>query len=272
MITKKKKFWCLFSVTIIAIIGFCFISCGDDDDNTPSLSFTKELIAAENVAWDVENVTIERGSSDYVKSGRTLAFSKEGSCICFHPMETNYKINAGKIATFYKETNEPIFVYTLLAQNDDVLKVRVNGTLDDDFSATITLKKTTIHSMSLEGPWGGYMHAYHEYNGQMYQSNRTEMSFGVDLFRFTSGGGYWVDYYNDYGWGKNYIANHISWRVRNGTIYVHFKEDNFDIEIRDYRLSNECFEGTIYIANNNFDFSLNKTSYRNWDDYIFGSN
>jgi hypothetical protein len=36
-----------------------------------------------------------------------------------------------------------MFVYTLLSQSGDVLKVRMTGTLDDDLSATLTLKKTS---------------------------------------------------------------------------------------------------------------------------------
>lgn len=272
MITKKSKFWCLFSVTIIAIIGFAFISCGDDDESIQSLSFTKELIAADNVAWEVEDITIERGSSSYVERGRTLYFFSDGSCLCFHPMETSYKINTGKIATFYKETNEPIFVYTLLAQNDDVLKVRVDGTLDNDFRATITLKKIMNIGLTLEGTWEGYTHAYREYNGQLYQSNRTVLTFNADLFNVKSGTGYWVDYYNDYIWGRNYIANHISWSVKNGIIYIRFMEENFYIEIRNYSLNNGHFVGTIYTADSDsdIDFELYKTSDRNWNDYIFG--
>lgn len=124
--------------------------------------------------------------------------------------------------------------------------------------------------MTLEGTWEGYTHAYHEYNGQLYQSNRTVLTFGTDLFRFTKGTGYWVDYYSDYGWGRNYIANHIDWSVKGGIIYIHFREDNYDIEIHDYRLYNDHFVGTIYTVDSNIDFSLYKTSDRNWNDYDYG--
>ncbi|MBR4368387.1 MAG: hepatitis A virus cellular receptor 1 [Prevotella sp.] len=124
--------------------------------------------------------------------------------------------------------------------------------------------------MTLEGTWEGYTHAYHEYNGQRYQSNRTVLTFGTDLFRFTQGTGYWVDYYSDYGWGRNYIANHIDWKVKGGIIYIHFREDHYDIEIHDYRLYNDHFVGTIYTSDSNIDFSLYKTSDRNWNDYDYG--
>lgn len=124
--------------------------------------------------------------------------------------------------------------------------------------------------MTLEGTWEGYTHAYHEYNGQLYQSSRTVLTFNADLFKVKSGTGYWVDYYNDYGWGRNYIANRISWRVQNQIIYIHFKEDNFDIEIRNYRLSSGHFVGTIYTADSNIDFELYKVHDPNWDDYYYG--
>ncbi len=125
--------------------------------------------------------------------------------------------------------------------------------------------------MDLEGTWEGYMHMYHDYNGQRYQSTRSVLTFNADLFKVKSGSGYWVDYYNDYGWGRNYIANHIDWRVNGGVIYIHFREDNYDIEIHDYRLNSGRFVGTIYTYDGTIvDFDLYKTSDPNWNNYDYG--
>lgn len=56
-------------------------------------------------------------------------------------METAWRINSGRIETFYQPTNEPVYVYTLLSQNGDVVAIRMNGTLDDDLQVTLTLTK-----------------------------------------------------------------------------------------------------------------------------------
>ena len=56
-------------------------------------------------------------------------------------METAWRINSGRIETFYQPTNEPMYVYTLLSQNGDNVTIRMNGTLDDDLQATLTLTK-----------------------------------------------------------------------------------------------------------------------------------
>ena len=126
--------------------------------------------------------------------------------------------------------------------------------------------------MDLEGTWEGRTYAYHSYDGQLYQSSRTVLTFGTDWDHFTQGSGYWVDYYSSSPWGRDYVANHIRWRVSGGIIYIHFREDNYDIEIHDYRLNNGHFEGTIYTADGTtVDFVLYKTSDRNWEsDYYYG--
>ena len=82
--------------------------------------------------------------------------------------------------------------------------------------------------MTLEGTWEGYTHAYHEYNGQLYQSSRTVLTFNADLFKVKSGTGYWVDYYNDYRHGDVIILPTISLGAfRDQNIYIHFVEDNY---------------------------------------------
>lgn len=74
----------------------------------------------------------------------------------------------------------------------------------------------------------------------------------------------------DYGWGRNYIANHITWKVRNQVIYIHFVEENSNIEIGNYRLDDDYFTGIIYLDGRSARFSLRHTSSPNWNNYVFG--
>ncbi len=124
--------------------------------------------------------------------------------------------------------------------------------------------------MTLEGTWEGYMNIYAEYGGRRYQSTDTYISFSTDPFRFTRGDGYWLDRYVGAPWGHDYIASHIQWRVNNQVIYIHFIEDNYDVEIHDYRLSDNFFTGTIYMGGQTVDFRLRHVDSPNWDDYYYG--
>ena len=126
--------------------------------------------------------------------------------------------------------------------------------------------------MTLEGTWEGDMHVYSSYDGETYQSTRTRLCFEADVFKFKEGSGYWIDYYRDHRWDnrRSYVANRIHWRVSGGVIYIHFREDNYDIEIRNYRLSDNRFEGTIYAEGKDIDFYLVHTSSPNYDtDYDY---
>ena len=124
--------------------------------------------------------------------------------------------------------------------------------------------------MDLEGTWEGYTEARHEYNGQIYQSSRTVLTFGSDWNRLTKGSGYWVDYYSSSPWGRPYVANHIRWEVKNKVIYIYFEEDNYRCEIHDYRLNNGYFEGYIYTEDSDVYFRLRMVSDPNWYDYDYG--
>lgn len=124
--------------------------------------------------------------------------------------------------------------------------------------------------MDLEGTWEGETQARHIYNGQVYQSSRTVLTFGSDWNHFTKGSGYWVDYYSSSPWGRNYIANHIRWEVKNKVIHIYFEEDNYWIEIHDYRLNSGYFEGYIYTEDSDVYFRLRKVSDPNWNNYDYG--
>ena len=106
-------------------------------------TFTKEIIAG-NFHWKVNSVSIKRGSSSKITEGKTIRFYEDGSCEGFHSMENAWRINNGRIETYYKQTEEPIYVYTLLSSNSDELLVRIDGTLDDNLQAEVLLIKDII--------------------------------------------------------------------------------------------------------------------------------
>ena len=118
---------------------------------------------------------------------------------------------------------------------------------------------------NLEGTWSGDMFVSSFYDGRDYYATHTEITFNIDPFRFTQGSGYWVDYYSNAPW--DYVANHISWRVDNGNIYVHFREDNTSVVIADYHLSDSRFSGYICDGDYDIHFNLAHISSPNWDDY-----
>ena len=130
---------------------------------------------------------------------------------------------------------------------------------------TLTACEDEFIADSLEGTWSGDMYVSSYYDGRDYYATHTEITFDIDPFRFTKGSGYWVDFYSGAPW--DYVANHISWRVDNGNIYVHFREEGTSVVISDYRLSNSRFSG--YIADGDYDihFNLTHISSPNWDHY-----
>ena len=106
-------------------------------------AFTKEIIAGD-FQWKVNSISIKRGSSSIITEGKTIRFNEDGSCEGFHSMENAWRINNGRIETYYKQTEEPIYVYTLLSSNSDELLVRIDGTLDDNLQAEVLLIKDII--------------------------------------------------------------------------------------------------------------------------------
>lgn len=123
---------------------------------------------------------------------------------------------------------------------------------------------------SLEGTWEGPMYMMYEYNGHVYESTYTEIGFELDPFRLRRGSGYWIDHYDNYGWGRDYVANHIRWEVVDEVIHIHFLEENSDIYIEDYRISDNYFTGYIYDGETRVQFKLRHTSSPHWDDYEYG--
>lgn len=121
---------------------------------------------------------------------------------------------------------------------------------------------------TLEGTWQGNMYVTSTWNGVTYDATRTEICFLRDPYRYSSGDGYWVDYYSRAPW--DYVANHIRWTVNNGVIRVYLIEDDWTYDIYDYRLSDNYFTGTIYDGDNAIDFRLRHISSPNWNDFDWG--
>ena len=133
---KQIKIW---SILMLVVMMMPFVaSCGGDDDNDNSLSFTKELLVDEYSFWDIKEIT---GNNTHLKKGATAKFYADGTCNGFDYMETSYEIKGGKLYTYYAKTKEPMFVYTLQSrfvnEYNDELTVKVDGTLDDHSTCTI---------------------------------------------------------------------------------------------------------------------------------------
>ncbi len=120
---------------------------------------------------------------------------------------------------------------------------------------------------TLEGTWKGKMELRTEYQDQYYQVISSEICFLQDPYSYSSGTGYWIDYYQNSPWRNNQVANHIKWTVSNGVINVYFKEEGTSLEIRNYRLYRGLFEGTIYYDDQIVNFSLRQVSSPNWNSY-----
>ena len=126
--------------------NYTFEREGEDnggDDGDKGLDITQDMIAGD-FCWQVEDFTIVRGKMNSIEKGKYVYFHTDGSCEVFSKMENAYRINKGKVETYYKDTNEPMFIYTLLEVTGDRVKIRMSGTLDDDLQATIILVKSNI--------------------------------------------------------------------------------------------------------------------------------
>ncbi|MBQ3752096.1 MAG: hypothetical protein II864_00955 [Prevotella sp.] len=77
-----------------------------------------------------------------------------------------------------------------------------------------------------------------------------------------------MDYYSRAPW--DYVANHIRWTVNYGRIRVYFIEEGTELEIHDYRLSDNRFTGYIAEHGNDVEFSLYHVSSPNWNSYRWG--
>ena len=119
---------------------------------------------------------------------------------------------------------------------------------------------------TLDGTWSGYMTTQVPYDGRYYDSNTAEVTFNAG---YDSGDGYWLDEDSNAPW--DYVANRITWKVRNGMIYVHFRDTQEDAVIRNYRLDDRYFSGEIEFNSTDawINFKFVKTSSPNWNRYYW---
>lgn len=134
----KKLFHNLTAILMIALVSVSFTACSSDDDDEPSLSFTKEIIVGK---WKITNIAGNNEHSNWLSVGREAEFKSDGTCIGWFSMEDAYKIEGGRVKTYYARTSEPMFVYTLLSHTGNTLSVKMDGTLDDNSTCTLTLQK-----------------------------------------------------------------------------------------------------------------------------------
>jgi hypothetical protein len=120
---------------------------------------------------------------------------------------------------------------------------------------------------TLEGTWKGNMYISTSYDGRTYDATYTEITFLKDPYAYSSGNGYWVDYYSNAPW--DYVANHIDWKVDYGTIYIYFREEGTSMRISDYYLNDNRFHGTLDDNGYLVDFELYHTSSPNLNNYNY---
>ena len=148
-------------------------------------------------------------------------------------------------------------IYAILPALIATLMTLTFTSCDEDYDTAYTL----------EGTWKGEMHINSRYGGRTYSSTYTIIDFQRDN-SWSSGVGYWVDYYSDAPW--DYVANHIDWRVVNGEVRIYFREEGTTLYIRDYVLNDNRFRGTLYDDGQRVDFTLYHTASPNWSSYHWG--
>lgn len=120
---------------------------------------------------------------------------------------------------------------------------------------------------NLWGVWEGNMYMQSSYNGRMYQSSYSVLSFDKNPYEYASGSGYWIDYYSNAPW--DYYSSRIQWRVTGPQeIQIYSQKEGRTYYIYDYRMTSYSFSGYIDDGSNRgVYFELQKTSSPDWSDY-----
>ena len=139
---KKLKIWSMMMLMVMAMP--LMVACGGDDSstNTPTQGITQEMIAGD-FKWVMSDYKIIQGESPYLNY-YWIWFKPDRTCRGAISMEDGYRLVDGRIETYCRKNNEPMFIYTLISYHGDVIKLRMQGTLDDDLLAEITLARTPI--------------------------------------------------------------------------------------------------------------------------------
>ena len=121
----------------LLIVSFVFTGCSKDDGDE-GIAFDQSTVIG---TWTVTSIN---GTSpwSWIATGNTLVFNSDGSCSTGLGMENSWKLEGGKIKTYYRQTSEPMLIYTLLSKDGTDYTVKVGGTLDEkDLSVVIKMKK-----------------------------------------------------------------------------------------------------------------------------------
>lgn len=142
MKTIRKTRIVILTMLMSLGISACSSSGSDDDKGggggTSEIEATYEKIVGD---WYVTDIEVITGDHANWQGGKNLYFRENGTCKTCKKTENRYKINNGKIETYYSETFEPMFVYTLLYWEKDKIILRRDGTLDDTSSCKITAER-----------------------------------------------------------------------------------------------------------------------------------
>lgn len=120
---------------------------------------------------------------------------------------------------------------------------------------------------TLEGTWRGNMYLSTKYMGYDYDVVYSEITFLRDPGAYSSGDGYWVDYYDTGKYSsisRDYVAYKMIWTVDFGNIKISFNDGSY-MEIYDYHLDHDHFYGVLYDGGKRVDFDLVHTSSPNWN-------
>lgn len=133
-----------------------------------------------------------------------------------------------------------------------------------------SIPKVNTNITSLKGTWIGDMNIFYTMGGKEYDSSNTEITFLTAPSPFSSGTGYWVDYFESAP--IPYIAYHIYWTVKKNDIRISFQEESVELELRNFKVDNGRFTGTFYYVKEGGDFSLSSISRPSnyWDDFQWG--
>ena len=156
---------------MLMLAGVFMASCGSNSDSDDSSLNFSDIVGT----FEIKNIS-GHNTHEWLKVGQYLTFYSDGTCTTGFNMENSWKNEGGLIKTYYKETSEPMFVYTLKVRNADLYEVHMNGTLDDETSLTLTLQKIEETAKSkMFGVWSdgkhfisigsdGYLASYAGYN------------------------------------------------------------------------------------------------------------
>lgn len=119
---------------------------------SPKLSFTKDLIAGD-FSWKVADFIIQKGTNSDIQKEKEICFNVDGTCTGFSALENAWRINDGVVETFNKETNTPIYTYTLGSHKDGVMLVRINGANDFEALVVFTKEQEESTTIAVENYW-----------------------------------------------------------------------------------------------------------------------